>query len=66
MYIYDISQEKAEKIKAEGKGFGYGRAVRRLGATVTALEDDMDKLEKVFPQVHTLEIKITSDLTAAL
>ena len=44
-------QEKAAKLKADGKGFGYGRSVRRLGATIAALEEDMEKLEKVFPQV---------------
>ena len=51
-----MSQEKAAKLKTEGKGFGYGRSVRRLGATIAALEEDMDKLEKVFPQVqHEIE-----------
>ena len=49
--VFGVLQERAAKLKADGQGFGYGRAVRRLGATVAVLEEDMDKLEKVFPQV---------------
>ena len=47
-----LLQEKAAKLKADGNGFGYSRAVRRLGATIAGLEEDMDRLEKVYPQVR--------------